>query len=129
MSENAVVEERFIFDADGKRYNYVATFNDPTVYARPWTATIPARRYTEADEADGWHYEVAAAKPPRAATHPRAAGADLCRKQWPVRRRRGWRARDRTDHRAIARPACWATTGTPAFCGNRAEISAGPHHR
>jgi len=64
MSENAIVEERFIFDPDGKRYNYVATFNDPTVYSRPWTATIPARRYTEADSTDGWHYEVVAANRP-----------------------------------------------------------------
>lgn len=58
MSANATVVERFVFDADGKRFNYVATFTDPTVYARPWTATIPARRYTEADTPDGWHYDV-----------------------------------------------------------------------
>jgi hypothetical protein len=64
-SENVVIEERFIFDNDGKRYNYVATFTDPTVYTRPWTATIPARRYTEADGADnGWHYEVSVANRP-----------------------------------------------------------------
>ncbi|MBT2132870.1 hypothetical protein KK137_00855 [Croceibacterium sp. LX-88] len=58
MSENGTVEERYIFDADGKRFNYVATFTDPTVYTRPWTATIPARRYTDADEPDGWHFDV-----------------------------------------------------------------------
>lgn len=63
-SENVVIDERFIFDADGKRFNYVATFTDPTVYSRPWTATIPARRYTEADAADGWHYEVQVANRP-----------------------------------------------------------------
>jgi len=58
MSANATVEERYIFDEDGKRFNYVATFTDPTVYTRPWTATIPSRRYTEADQPEGWHYDV-----------------------------------------------------------------------
>lgn len=64
MSENATVQERFIFDNDGSRYNYVATFTDPTVYSRPWTATIPARRYTEADNPGGWHYEASVANRP-----------------------------------------------------------------
>ncbi|MET0362052.1 MAG: hypothetical protein ABW048_09920 [Sphingobium sp.] len=64
MSENATVAERFIFDKDGSRFNYVATFTDPTVYSRPWTATIPVRRYTEADKPDGWHYDVKAANQP-----------------------------------------------------------------
>lgn len=64
ISENGTVEERYIFDNDGKRFNYVATFTDPTVYSRPWTATVPARRYTEADSIDGWHYEVAVANRP-----------------------------------------------------------------
>jgi hypothetical protein len=63
-SENVHIEERYIFDNDGKRYNYVATITDPAVYTRPWTVTIPARRYTEADEPDGWHYEVALANHP-----------------------------------------------------------------
>lgn len=58
-SENLHVTERYIFSNDGKRYNYVATFTDPTVYTRPWTATIPNKRRTEADAIDGWHYEVA----------------------------------------------------------------------
>lgn len=64
ISENGTVQERYIFDADGKRYNYVATFTDPTVYSRPWTATIPARRYTEADTPNGWHYETKVANVP-----------------------------------------------------------------
>jgi hypothetical protein len=64
MSENATVRERYIFDSGGKRFNYVATFTDPSVYSRPWTATIPARRYTEADEPDGWHYDAVAANRP-----------------------------------------------------------------
>lgn len=58
MSENAVVSERFVFEPGGKRYNYVATFTDPAVYSRPWTATIPARRFTAADKPDGWHFDV-----------------------------------------------------------------------
>ncbi len=64
MSENATVRERFVFDADGTRYTYHATITDPTVYSRPWTLTIPVRRYTEADAVDGWHYEVAPANRP-----------------------------------------------------------------
>jgi hypothetical protein len=70
-SENVVVEERYVFDNDGKRFNYVATFDDPTVYSRKWTATIPARRYTEADKPDGWHYEVAPANRPGPLLHER----------------------------------------------------------
>lgn len=56
-SENVVIEERYIFSSDGKRYDYVATFTDPTVYTRPWTALIPAHRYTEEDYARGLHNE------------------------------------------------------------------------
>lgn len=59
FSDNVRIEERYIFNADASRYNYVATITDPTVYTRPWTTTIPARRFTEKDEPDGWHYEVA----------------------------------------------------------------------
>jgi hypothetical protein len=57
-SENAKIEERYIFDGDGKHYNYVATVTDPTVYTRPWSTTIPARRYTVDDPMDDWHYEA-----------------------------------------------------------------------
>lgn len=64
MSENGVVEERFVFSDDGKSFNYIATFDDPTVYSRKWTATVPMRRYTEADSTDGWHYETAVANRP-----------------------------------------------------------------
>jgi len=63
-SENVQIEERFIFDNDGQRYNYVATFTDPTVYTQPWTATIPARRYTLKQEPDEWHFAVALANAP-----------------------------------------------------------------
>lgn len=61
LSDEAHITERFIFSPDGKRYNYVAEVTDPTVYTRPWTITIPARRYTEADKINGWHYEAAVA--------------------------------------------------------------------
>lgn len=61
-SENVHIEERYIFSNDGKRYDYVATFTDPTAYTRPWTALIPAHRYTEEDYArglrSGWDFEV-----------------------------------------------------------------------
>lgn len=59
FSENARIEERYVFNPEGTRYNYVATVTDPTVFTRPWTVTIPARRFTTQDEPDGWHYEVA----------------------------------------------------------------------
>ena len=58
-SENVHIEERYIFAPGGQRYNYVATFTDPSVYTRPWTATIPARRRGGDEPIDGWHYEVA----------------------------------------------------------------------
>jgi hypothetical protein len=74
-SENVHIEERYIFDNDRQRYNYVATFTDPATYTRPWTATIPARRYTEKDKPDGWHFEAALAnlpgKPPLAEYYER----------------------------------------------------------
>lgn len=61
MSENAVVQERYVFAPDGRRFNYIATFDDPTVYARTWTATVPVKRYDERDSFDSWHYELHAA--------------------------------------------------------------------
>jgi hypothetical protein len=64
-SEDVHVVERYIFDNDRKHYNYVATFTDPTVYTRSWTATVPARRYTIADDPpDEWHYEIKPANRP-----------------------------------------------------------------
>ncbi len=63
-SENVHVVERYIFSPNGKRFNYVATFTDPTVYTRPWTATVPMRRYTVADQPNGWDYEVLPANDP-----------------------------------------------------------------
>ncbi len=58
ISENGTIEERYIFNGDRSRYNYVATITDPTVYTRPFTVTIPAKRYTETDTPNGWHFEV-----------------------------------------------------------------------
>ncbi|MCB5190123.1 hypothetical protein LG198_05225 [Methylobacillus arboreus] len=62
ISENGHIQERFIFSPDRKRFNYVAVFTDPTVYTKPFTVTIPARRWTENDEPNGWHFEVGQAK-------------------------------------------------------------------
>jgi len=58
ISENGHIAERYIFDSKGLRYNYVAEFTDPTVYTRPFTVTIPARKWTEKDKPNGWHFEV-----------------------------------------------------------------------
>lgn len=57
-SDQVHIVERYIFDGAGQRYNYVATITDPTVYTRPWTATIPAKRWTEKDTPNGWHFET-----------------------------------------------------------------------
>ena len=62
ISENGHIVEKYIFANDGKRYNYEAVFTDPTVYTRPFTVTIPARKYTEKDQPVGWHFKVAHAK-------------------------------------------------------------------
>jgi hypothetical protein len=61
FSDKVHIEERYVFDNSGKRYNYVAKLTDPTVFTRPWTTTIPARRYTDAAEIDGWNFETALA--------------------------------------------------------------------
>ncbi|MFP5391255.1 MAG: hypothetical protein ACLGI6_06875 [Gammaproteobacteria bacterium] len=57
-SENVHITERYIFSNDGERFTYEADFDDPTVYTRKWTATIPNRRRTAGNAVDGWHYEV-----------------------------------------------------------------------
>ena len=63
-SENVHVEERYIFDDSGQRYNYVAKFTDATVYTQPWTATIPSRRWTDKDPPNDWHYDTKLANNP-----------------------------------------------------------------
>lgn len=58
ISENGTIKEKYIFANDGSRYNYEAVFTDPTVYTRPFTVTIPARKWTINDKPNGWHYET-----------------------------------------------------------------------
>jgi hypothetical protein len=62
ISENGKIQERYIFDNDGKRYNYVADITDPTVYTRPLTVTVPIRKYTETDKPKAVVYAVRPAK-------------------------------------------------------------------
>jgi hypothetical protein len=57
-SENAHIVERYIFAPDNQRYNYVATVTDPTVFTRPFTITIPARRWNLGETPNGWHFET-----------------------------------------------------------------------
>jgi hypothetical protein len=63
-TENVHVVERYIFDKGNKRYDYVATFTDPTAFSRPFTVTIPARRWTVENPPNDWHYEVPLANNP-----------------------------------------------------------------
>jgi hypothetical protein len=58
ISENGHIQERYIFSNDGKRYTYEALLTDPTVYTRPFTITVPARKWTAKDQPNGWHFEV-----------------------------------------------------------------------
>ncbi|WP_051378633.1 hypothetical protein [Derxia gummosa] len=62
VGPNAHITERYIFSADNARYNYVATVDDPETFTRPWTMTIPARRWTETDKPNGWHFETTLGK-------------------------------------------------------------------
>ncbi|WP_374479381.1 hypothetical protein [Zoogloea sp.] len=62
VSENVKIEERYTFDANGKRYNYEARITDPTVLTRPFTVTVPIRKYTEADKPRPVVYAVREAK-------------------------------------------------------------------
>ncbi len=57
-SDNVHIEERYIFDASGERYTYEAMYTDPTVFTRPWTVTIPAKKYTEDSPQDDWHNQT-----------------------------------------------------------------------
>jgi hypothetical protein len=63
-SENVHIVERYIFSPDNRRYNYVATFTDATVYTRPFTVTIPARRWTLDDTYSRWHVRFRQANNP-----------------------------------------------------------------
>jgi hypothetical protein len=55
VSENATVQELFVFDPSGERFTYHATYSDPTVLTRPFTITIPNRRITEKTPVDDWN--------------------------------------------------------------------------
>jgi hypothetical protein len=55
VSENATIQERFIFDPDGERFTYQATYTDPAVLSRPFTITIPNRRVTDKTPPDDWN--------------------------------------------------------------------------
>jgi hypothetical protein len=63
-SDQAIIEERYIFANDGSRFNYVARVTDPAVFTRPWTATIPVKRWDEKGPIHNWHYEVEPANRP-----------------------------------------------------------------
>ena len=63
-TEHVHVVERYIFDPGNQRYDYVAVFTDPTAFSRPFTVTIPARRWTVANTPNEWHYEVPLANNP-----------------------------------------------------------------
>lgn len=55
-----VVTEKFIFENGNQRYLYQATYEDPTVFSRPWTLEIPARRVENFRE-DGWNNQLGVA--------------------------------------------------------------------
>ncbi|MBV8845082.1 MAG: hypothetical protein JO307_19925 [Bryobacterales bacterium] len=55
VSENATIQEFFIFDPNGNRFTYQAAYTDPTVLTRPFTITIPNRRITDKTPADDWN--------------------------------------------------------------------------
>ncbi len=62
VTENATIQERFIFDPNGERFTYDATYTDPTALTRPFTFTIPNKRITETTAQDGWNNLTFAAK-------------------------------------------------------------------
>jgi hypothetical protein len=55
VDENATIAETFVFDPNGERFTYNATYTDPTVLTRPFTITIPNRRVTDKTPADDWN--------------------------------------------------------------------------
>jgi hypothetical protein len=64
IGPDAQIDERYVFAADGGRFNYIARVTDPETFTRPWTTTIPVRRYTEKDKPDNWNYWVTPANLP-----------------------------------------------------------------
>ncbi len=63
-SDQVHIEERYTFANDGERYVYNAIYTDPTVFTRPFTVTIPAKRVTADSPQDGWHNETFFANDP-----------------------------------------------------------------
>ena len=59
-SPNARVVERYTMK-DSNTITWTMAITDPTVFTRPWTTTIPARRYTDPAQIDGWNFEAALA--------------------------------------------------------------------
>src|SRR5690606_31355750 len=55
VSAHARIEERYIFENDGERFLYQATYTDPTVLTQPITFEIPVRRITGDTAPDGWN--------------------------------------------------------------------------
>jgi hypothetical protein len=55
VSDQARIQERFVFDNNGDRFTYHATYTDPTVLTRPFTITLPNRRITADTPQDGWN--------------------------------------------------------------------------
>jgi hypothetical protein len=106
------IEERYIFDNDRKHYNYQATITDPAVYTRPWTATIPARRYTVDDSPDDWHYEVPLANVPGNERIPDHFERTCVENNGGFGR--------------VAVPPATASTGTSATGAGTAAIASGP---
>jgi hypothetical protein len=62
VSENATIAESFIFDPNGERFTYQATYTDTTVLTRAFTITIPNKRVTDKTPADDWNNETFPAK-------------------------------------------------------------------
>lgn len=54
FSENAKISERYVFDKDQQKFVYHATYDDPTVFTRPFTISIPVRR-VENYAHDNWN--------------------------------------------------------------------------
>ena len=55
VSENATVAETFVFDPNGERFTYNATWTDPTVLTRPFTITIPNKKINDKTPGDDWN--------------------------------------------------------------------------
>jgi hypothetical protein len=62
VSDQAQIEERFVFDPAGERFTYHATYTDPTVLTAPITFTIPNKRVTAATPVDDWNNQTFHAK-------------------------------------------------------------------